>query len=136
MADDCGKTDGLIAAQMTMFRLAERDYGFSQALIHAETNIGPTSLSEYATGKTKLSLVAYRKLASIPHFPAHLLSLVLGGTGRHVADDSEDAPDLDALAVEASAFTAEYVEAKRDGKVTPIERGKLHSRAERMKAVA
>jgi transcriptional regulator with XRE-family HTH domain len=74
MADESANAN-LIVQQKALFRLAAAK-GFTQELIHQETRISTTSLSEYATGKTKLSLVAMRRLAEVPDFPLELLSLL------------------------------------------------------------
>jgi transcriptional regulator with XRE-family HTH domain len=74
MADESANAN-LIVQQKALFRLAAAK-GFTQELIHQETKISTTSLSEYATGKTKLSLVAVRRLAEVPDFPLELLSLL------------------------------------------------------------
>lgn len=64
--------------------------------------------------------------------PDELLSHLLDPVGKHLADNGNDEGDLDALGCEAAGFTQEYVEAKSDGIVTPIERGRLKSRARRL----
>ena len=76
MAVKSGITERLIVQQKAMFRLAAAK-GFTQELIHSETQLPTTSLSEWANGKTKLSLVGALAIAEIPDFPCDLLSLLL-----------------------------------------------------------
>jgi hypothetical protein len=59
-----------------MFALAGNK-GFSQDLIHQWTKLPTTSLSDWACGKTKLSLVGMLAIAEIPNFPLELLSLLM-----------------------------------------------------------
>lgn len=114
-----------------MFRLAERD-GISRKIICLSTGYSRTAVDEWARGEKAMSGPALVAVASMPEFPAELLSLLFDGTGRHVADDSGETGDLDALGCETAGFTADYVEAKRDGKITPIERNKLKAAAARI----
>lgn len=76
MANKSGFTDRLIVQQKAMFRLAAKK-GFSQELIHNETRIPTTSLSDWANGKAKMSLVGMLKIADVPDFPLELLSLIM-----------------------------------------------------------
>lgn len=76
MADKSGITDRLLVQQKTMFRQAAVK-GFTQELIHAETKLPTTSLSDWANGKAKMSLVGMLALAEVPDFPLELLSLIL-----------------------------------------------------------
>jgi hypothetical protein len=76
MADKSGIAERLLVQQKAMFRLAAVK-GFTQELIHIETELPTTSLSEWATGKTKISMVGTLAIAEIPDFPLDLLSLLL-----------------------------------------------------------
>lgn len=76
MADKSGITERLLVQQKAMFRLAAAK-GFTQELIHNDTGLPTTSLSEWANGKAKLSLVALLAIAEIPDFPLELLSLIM-----------------------------------------------------------
>lgn len=137
MAADCAITNRLRRRQTTMFRLAANE-GFSQKAIHAHTGMSPTSLSEYARGLTTMSGDAIMKLAEWEDFPAELLSTLFAGTGRVVFDEGgvpEDAA-LDTLGRESAHYLAEKADAEADKNVTPIERGKLKTRARRVGAAA
>jgi hypothetical protein len=76
MADKSAITDRLIVQTKAMFRLAAVK-GFSQELIHSETGLPTTSLSDWANGKAKMSLVGMLAIAEIPDFPLELLSLIM-----------------------------------------------------------
>ena len=80
-----------------MFRQAALG-GFSQDRIHSETHLPTTSLSDWATGKAKLSLLGLLRIAAIENFPTELLSLIFDGTGRHIEDDTADEGDHDRVA--------------------------------------
>lgn len=76
MADKSAITERLIVQQKALFRLAAKK-GFTQELIHSDTGLPTTSLSEWATGKAKMSLVGMLAIAQIEDFPCELLSLVM-----------------------------------------------------------
>ncbi len=111
MDDEFGFAEAMLTRQKTMFRLAAAQ-GFTQEVLFHETPLGRTSLSDYATGKTKLSLSACYHFAKIPHFPASLLSLLFDGTGRHIADDEPAEPDYDALGLAANGLAGEVQRAR------------------------
>jgi transcriptional regulator with XRE-family HTH domain len=141
MADQSVNPNGLLNRQMTLFRLAERDHGFSQQLLSAETGICTTSLSEYATGKTKLSLSALLKIASIPHFPASLLSILFEGTGRCVVNQGTDDGDHDTLAENCNAFASKTARARHPGspggiEIVPVEDRELRACRAQLKVAA
>jgi hypothetical protein len=112
MAHDCAETQSLLAAQQTMFRIAERDHGITQKLIHLETRMSPSAIGQYARGESVMSGVAIRKLAMMQGFPSELISLLFDGTGRHVADDTSDEPDFDAIGIEANGVAGEVARAR------------------------
>lgn len=134
MANDCAITRRLLTRQQTMFRMAEKK-GFSQKIIHIETGISVTSVSEYARGITAMSGPAILKLVEWREFPSECLSILFDGSGRHVGDDTA-APDFDHLACETSGFTHSLLEAKRDGRLTSEERQRLRDQARRVAAAA
>lgn len=76
IVDDNSGIAELLVQQKAFFRLLAAK-GFTQDLLHHETAIATTSLSEYATGKTKMSLTALRRVAAVPDIPLELLSLLL-----------------------------------------------------------
>lgn len=140
MADNSDFTERLLIKQKSLFRIAA-SRGFTQDLIRCETDLPTTSLSDWANGKTKLSLVAVLKLAAMPDFPAELLTLLFEGTGRHVADDAADEPDFDAIGLEANGVAGEVQKARSKDSpggtnIVPMERDAICSRVRRFKARA
>lgn len=119
--------------QARMFRLAERDYGLSRATISRDTGLHVSTLKSYCN-ETIIPLHNLRKIARV--IPDELVSLLLTGTGKHIETSDTDEGDLDELGCETAGFTSEYVQAKADGIVTPMERAKLVERASRIAAKA
>lgn len=116
-----------------MFRVAERDYGLTQKLIHLETGMGLSTIGQYARGETAMGGEAILKLASWSDFPSALLSILFEGTGRLITDETDsDDDDLAALAREGAGMASDYMDAAADGKITPIEKARLVQRATRM----
>ncbi len=111
MADSSVFSDRLLRQQKAMFRQAALA-GFSQERIRAETDLPTTSLSDWALGKAKLSLLGYIRIAAVEDFPPGLLSLIFDGTGRHIADDSTDDGDHAAVADNCVDFTGKYTRAR------------------------
>ena len=122
-----------VRAQQRMFRLAERDHGLNRQTLHAETKIPLSTLKSWAND-TIIPLTGLRKLLRV--IPDDLTTLLLTGTDKHFGSDETGDGDVDALGCEAAGFVSEYVEAKRDGRVTPIERARLGERAARLAARA
>lgn len=114
MSSDCTITARLLSRQATVFRLAERDHGITQKLVHLETRMSLSAIGQYARGETAMSGPALLKLLAMPQFPAALLSLLFEGTGRHVADDSGDSGDHEATADNCVEFTGRYAAARKD----------------------
>lgn len=112
MAHDCAITQRLKAKQRTMFRLAERDHGITHKIVHLETGMSLSAIGEYARGETAMSGPAIIKLANMEDFPAELLSLLLDGTNRHIADGEDDASCLDTLGDEADDIAREVRRAR------------------------
>lgn len=79
---------------------------------------------------------AWAMMALAIHIPADLMNLLAEPAGLQLTPIERTEHDLDQLAFEASGFTHELLEAKLDGKVTPIERGKLKERARRLAVAA
>jgi hypothetical protein len=111
MAYDCGETQGALSAQSLMFRLAVRDHGITHKMIHLSTRMSLSSIGEYSRGETVMGLVALRKLSQMKEFPSNLLSLLLGGTDRHIVDGDDDA-ELDTLGENADAVATEVRRAR------------------------
>lgn len=137
MASDFAITKRLRSRQKLMFRLAAKE-GFSQKIIHEDTGMSLTSLSEYARGLTSMSGEAIMKLADCEDFPSHLLSILFAGTGRFVADEGDEPEDaaMDELVREGAHFIAEKADAQADGVIDMDEKRKLQRRARRISAVA
>jgi hypothetical protein len=118
-----------------MLRLAERDHDITRKVICLSTGYSRTAVDEWARGDKAMSGPALVALASMPEFPAELLSLLFEKTGKHVVEDCDTA-DLDALGRETAGFTSDYVEAKSDGEIDASESSRLRARARRLTIVA
>jgi hypothetical protein len=94
-----------VSKQTLMFRLAQRDHGITQKMIHMDTGIGLSTLGQYVRGESVMSLAAVRKLARMKEFPSALLSVLFDDTERHVVDGDGDS-DLDSLGEDADAVAA------------------------------
>jgi hypothetical protein len=127
-------SDKTLKAQATIFRLAEHDYGWTRKALATDSGINYDTLGTYWRGETIMPLTALLRLCDL--LPDHLLSRLLDPVGRHLATNEEHDGDLADLGREAAGFTAEFVEATSDGKVTPIERASLVERSKRLGAAA
>lgn len=123
-----------IEAQREMFRLAEKECGLSIPVIAARSPLHLGTLKGWRDGAA-MPLWAAGALGEAG-VPDHLLSMLLAPFARHVGTDETNDGDLDALGREAAHFVADELDAKADGKVTPIERSKLKERAARIAGVA
>lgn len=125
-----------LEAQRRIFRLCERDYGYTLKSISLDSGINYDTLRSYARREdtAMMPITALLKLCDV--VPDHLLSHLMDPVGRHIASNEATDGDLDELGREAAGFTNEYVNAKSDGKITPIEQQRLKSRAERVAAAA
>ncbi len=122
-----------IDTQADVLRLAKARYGLSCARLSALAEIPETTIASWGKGT---SMPAWAMVALAAHIPADLMNLLLVPVGLTFATIDKAESDLDTLACEASGFTHELLEAKRDGKVTPIERAKLIETAHRVQAAA
>lgn len=123
-----------LGRQQSMFRLAERDHGLTRKMVSVDSGIHYDTLGTYWRGEAVMPFTAFLKLVDV--VPDYLLSRMLASVNRHLAPNEEGNGDLDALGREAASFTAEYVDAKSEGNVTPIERARLKEHAERLGAAA
>lgn len=126
-----------LRAQERMFRLAERDNGLSLKAISLDSGIPYDTIRSYAGHKGSQAMMpvsAVNKLAGV--IPDDLLSHLFEPSDRHLAENGDEDFDADALGRETAGFTAEYVDAKSDGVVTPIERSRLRNRARRVARAA
>jgi hypothetical protein len=64
------------------------------------------------------------------------MSLMTEPAGKFIGTLEDGGGSLDALGREAAGYTAEYLDAKSDGVVTPMERGKLRDKARRVASIA
>lgn len=128
MADSL--TDKTLATQKTIFRLAERDHDLTRKKVSLDSGIHYDTLGTYSRGETVMPITALLKLCDV--VPDYLLSRLLAPVERHISVDEGSDGDMDELGREAAGFVADYVDAKSDGKITPIEHSKLKQRASRL----
>lgn len=127
MADLSQLARNSIALQYEMFRLAEHEHGLSLAILAKTRGIAPSTLKGWRDGAA-MPAWALGEL----RLPDDVVSIILAPFARHVGTDEPGAGDLDELACEAAGLVSEYVEAKADGVVTPIENARLRNRARRL----
>jgi hypothetical protein len=123
----------VIAAQSHMFRLAESRHGLTRKVLHLETGIPMTTLKTWANG-TAMPVYGLAMLTRV--IPDYLTSLLLEPACKGIVTPEEGDGDLDTLAVEASSYVADYVAAKADGVVTPIETARLREDRRRVRSAA
>lgn len=126
-------TQHLVEIQCDIFRLAKRDHALSPKRLAALSGIPETTINSWAHG-TAMPAFGLARLS--PFLPDGLTSLIFEPFGKHVETSETDESDLDDLGCETAGFTAEYVQAVSDGKITPMERAKLADRALRIAAAA
>lgn len=121
-----------------MFRLAERDHGLTLTVLAMETGIDRKVLATYNNSnifaRAKMPLWVFVTLCRV--IPDEVTSIMLDTAGKHVGSNEPDDADLDALTAEASGLVTDVLEAKRDGKVTHIERRRIKDRARRVASKA
>lgn len=133
MSDFVVNPQHFIDTQADVLRLAKARYGLSSARLKALTDIPETTIASWSKGT---SMPAWAMMALAVHIPADLMNLLAEPAGLQLVPLEQSANDLDQLACEASGFTHELLEAKRDGKVTPIEREHLKEKARRVAVAA
>lgn len=122
-----------VAAQRELFRLAQKECGLSPEAISAKCPIPLSTLKGWRDGAA-MPAWALGELGAVG-VPDHILSLVLEPFGKHVGTDEPSEGDLETLAREGAHYLAEHADAKADGVITPMERGKLKDRARRIVGV-
>jgi len=127
MADISQLARNSVALQAEMFRLAEHEHGLSLAVLARTRPIPYSTLKGWKDGAA-MPAWALGEL----RLPDDVASIVLTPFSKHVGTDEPGTGGLEDLACEAAAFTSEYVEAKADGIVTPIENARLKNRARRL----
>jgi len=133
MADCSVNPQHFVDAQADVFRLAKARHGLSIARLAALSSIPETTIRTWSTGT---SMPAWALIELARHIPADLINLLTEQGGFCLTPIERADSDLDQLACEASGFTHDVLEAKLDGKVTPIERARLKERARRVQALA
>lgn len=133
MAVDSNLAQHLADIQADIFRLAKRDHGMTTRRLALLSQIPERTLMSYCTG-TAMPIYALVRL--LPHLPDELTSMLVEPAGKRLTSDESDPGSLDELGCEAAGFVHHYVEARADGKVTPIEKARLVERARRVGARA
>lgn len=138
MRDRDGTNQEVLAAQAAMFRAAERDHGLTLKAIASETGIPLSTLQSWVRdnifARAKISLPDFVTLCAI--LPDDCTSLILEPVGKHVGSMDDGDGCIDELAAESAGLTHEILDAKRDGKVTHIERARIANRGRRVAAVS
>ena len=127
MADLSRLARNSVELQRDMFRLAEHEHGLSLAVLAKTRDIPASTLKGWRDGAA-MPAWALGEL----RLPDDVSSLILSPYEKHVGTDEPGDGDLDELACEAAGLVNEYVEAKADGIVTPIENARLRNRARRL----
>lgn len=112
MAHDCAIAQRFLRKQKQMFRLAARDCGITQKMVHLETHMGLTSIGEYARGEKIMGGDKIARLAAWDDFPSELLSILIDGSGKHFADDDGGGHCLDLLGNDADEVAADVRRAR------------------------
>jgi hypothetical protein len=123
-----------VEAQERMFRLAERDFGLSIAILSAESGIPASTLRDWKGGAT-MPLWAAGALAQAG-LPDYLLSLPLRPYGRVVATETLEDAALHEAAEGAAEFAQEYLKATSPASesgpdLSPREKARLGELGER-----
>lgn len=122
-----------VDTQADVLRLAKARYSLSTARLAALTEIPETTIASWSKGT---SMPAWAMMALAIHIPTDLINLLAEPAGLQFVPVEQQENDLDQLAFEASGFTHELIEARMDGKVTPIERANLKEKARRVAVAA
>ena len=134
MANHCKAQQNFINLQADVLRLADRDHGLSIKRLAMLTEIPATTL---VTWKNGTAMPAWAMVELARFIPDDLMSLMTEPAGKFVGTLTDDGGGcLDSLGREAAGYTAELLDAKSDGIVTPMERAKLGERARRVASVA
>lgn len=122
-----------VAVQADVFRLAERDYGLTRKRLAALSGVSITTIDTWARGESAMGGPALVHM--MRYIPNDLMGLLTEWGGKFVGDLESPDGDLDALGRGAASFTVDYVNAKSDGVVTPMERAHLADKARGMAAM-
>lgn len=134
MANHCKAQQNFVTLQADLFRLAARDHGLSIKRLSLLADIPATTMTTWASGTV---MPAWAMVELAKYIPDDLMSLMTEPAGKFVGTLGDDGGGcLDSLGREAAGYTAELLDAKSDGIVTPMERAKLGERARRVASVA
>ena len=138
MRTDAGTEQETKSAQVELFRLAASEAGLSIKALAHETGIPESTLASYNRSNpfARSAMPMWVFVALCRVLPDEVTSVMLADAGKHVGSNETSDGDIDELAVEASGLTHEILEAKRDGKVTHIERAKISARGRKVAARA
>lgn len=125
-----------LESQQRIFRLAERDHGLKLKQISIDSGIHYDTLLTYRSPDKPSMMPISALLKLVDVIPDYLLSQLLDPVHRRLEVVSNGDGDLDELGREAAGFVSDYVDAKSDGKITPIEHGRLIVRAARLSGAA
>lgn len=96
MADLSPRARNSVALQQEMFRLADRDYGLSVAVLARSSGISPSTIKGWRDGAA-MPLWAIGELS----IPDDIASLVLAPFAKHIGTDEDGEGDLDTAALDA-----------------------------------
>lgn len=119
-----------LETQRDIFRLTERDHGLSRKAVSGKSAIHYDTLGTYWRGDAVMPIDQVLKLCDV--VPDYLLSRLFDPVARRISVKEGEDCDMDELGREAAGFVAEYVDAKSDGKITPLEHARLRERATRL----
>jgi hypothetical protein len=134
MCDTQSLARNSVTLQERMFRLAERDFGLSLAVLSTETGIPKPTLRDWKAGTTMPAWALFALgRAGVPDY---LTSLIANPFGKHVGSDSLDDSALHEAVTAASEVVSEYLTAtspESEGKqsITPREKARILEKAER-----
>lgn len=131
MAHDNTAARNAALRQNDLFRLAKARHALGFTVLETLTGIPEATMRGWAKGAA-MPVWALPELGRAG-VPDDLLSLVTGPEYAIVRQDGDDG-DVDRLAVEAAGFVGDYIGAKADGVVTPMERRGLVERGRRVVA--
>lgn len=96
MAELSTRARNSVALQQEMFRLAERDYGLTVAVLARSSGVSPSTIKGWRDGAA-MPAWALGELA----LPDDLASLILAPFAKHVGTDEDGEGDLDTAALDA-----------------------------------
>lgn len=107
----CEISQAVDSAQVHMFQIAYAKHGFSRKILSSYMDVSDSTIREWEKG-TSMPFHAVVKLAMVPKFPNHLLSLMIEPAGKVIADANDAEADIDDLARAAVDMLQRYVAAR------------------------